>query len=87
MLMAQTAGKDAVDLVFLGPQGGPLRHGNFMGQHFRPAVERALPKELHGLRFHDLRHTCASILIAKGAHPLVVSRQLGHSSISITMDR
>lgn len=87
MLMAQTAGKDAADLVFPGPQGGPLRHGNFMGRHFRPAVERALPKELHRVRFHDLRHTCASILIAQGAHPLVVSRQLGHSSISITMDR
>jgi len=38
------------------------------------------------LRFDDLRHTCASILIAQGAHPEVQAR-LGHASIMVTMDR
>jgi len=39
------------------------------------------------VRFHDLRHTCASLLIAQGAHPRAVMEHLGHSSISVTMDR
>jgi integrase len=39
------------------------------------------------LRFHDLRHTCASILIAQGAHPKEIQARLGHASINTTMDR
>jgi hypothetical protein len=42
---------------------------------------------LHRLRFHDLRHTRASLLAAKGAHPKAIQQQLGHSSITITLDR
>jgi hypothetical protein len=37
-------------------------------------------------RFHDLRHTCATLLLTKGVHPKVVSQMLGHSSIAITLD-
>lgn len=37
-------------------------------------------------RFHDLRHTCATLLLAKGVHPKIVSEMLGHSSIAITLD-
>ncbi len=40
-----------------------------------------------GLRFHDLRHTCAALLIAQGAHPKAIQVHLGHSSIQVTMDR
>jgi integrase len=46
--------------------------------------------ELQGLpriRFHDLRHSYASVLIAQGAHPKVISDQLGHASVQITIDR
>jgi integrase len=39
------------------------------------------------IRFHDLRHTCASLLIAQGAHPKAIQAHLGHSSIQVTMDR
>jgi integrase len=39
------------------------------------------------LRFHDLRHTHASLLIAAGLHPRLIMERLGHSSISVTMDR
>lgn len=56
-------------------------------RHFKPAVEKALPAEKHGLRFHDLRHTAASLSIAAGAHPKLVQQRLGHASITITMDR
>jgi integrase len=41
----------------------------------------------HGLRFHDLRHTCASLLIAAGAHPKAIQERLGHQSITLTTDR
>jgi integrase len=40
-----------------------------------------------GLRFHDLRHTCASILISRGAHPKEIQARLGHASITTTLDR
>ena len=39
------------------------------------------------LRFHDLRHTHAALLIADGWHPLAISRRLGHSTMTVTMDR
>jgi integrase len=42
---------------------------------------------LHGLRFHDLRDTCASLLIAAGAHPKAIQERLGRSSITMTLDR
>ena len=50
-------------------------------------VSQSLPATKHGLRFHDLRHTCASLLIAQGAHPKLIQARLGHSSITITLDR
>jgi integrase len=72
-------------LVFTSPHGAPLRNSNFRRQVWYPAVEQAeLPR---GLRIHDLRHTCASLLIAAGANPKAVQVHLGHSSISVTMDR
>jgi integrase len=75
-------------LVFMSATGGPLRHGNFYGRRFKPAVRRALPERLHGLRFHDLRHTCASPLINEtNANPKAIQARLGHSSIQVTFDR
>ncbi len=38
-------------------------------------------------RFHDLRHTCAALCIALGAHPKAIQERLGHSSITVTLDR
>jgi integrase len=38
------------------------------------------------MRFHDLRHTCATLLLTKGIHPKIVSEMLRHSSIAITLD-
>ncbi len=35
---------------------------------------------------HNLRHTCATILLRKGVHPKIVSELLGHASVAITMD-
>lgn len=73
------------DLLFSGRSGRPLRHNLFYARHFKPAVERAgLPSSL---RFHDLRHTCAALLIAQGAHPKAIMERLGHSTIQVTLDR
>lgn len=87
------AGADA--LVFTSPEGGILRHGLFMRRVWYPTIKGnkkrklkpTLPAELHALRFHDLRHTCASLLIAQGAHPKIIQERLGHASITTTMNR
>jgi integrase len=92
LLTVQTAGKDKDDFVFTGRNGGALRHANFYQRHYRPAVQRLVdegmwPSDLASLRFHDLRHTCVSLLIENGSHPKEIADWLGHSSIDITMDR
>jgi integrase len=38
------------------------------------------------VRFHDLRHTCATLLLIRSVHPKIVSEMLGHSSVSITLE-
>jgi integrase len=38
------------------------------------------------IRFHDLRHTCATLLLSKNVNPKVVSEMLGHATITITLD-
>jgi integrase len=70
--------------VFTGATGGLLRNSNFRRRVWRPAVRAlGLPSDL---RIHDLRHTCATLLIAQGAHPKAIQAQLGHSSIQVTLD-
>jgi integrase len=86
-LSLATGGDGPDALVFPSKNGHPLRHNLFYRRHFRLAAQRALPPEKTGLRFHDLRHTCASLAIAAGAHPKLISARLGHSSIQITLDR
>lgn len=86
-LSQHMAGREAISdaFVFTAPNGGPLRHSTFYSRHYRPAVARADldPRT----RFHDLRHTAAAMMIAQGAHLLVVKERLGHSSIAVTADR
>lgn len=88
-------GPDA--LVFPSKTGKPIRHRLFSRRHFRRAVAGytdkdgtkhpgALPDKA-GLRWHDLRHTAASLAIHSGAHPLLVSKMLGHSNVEITLNR
>lgn len=73
-------------LVFTTPSGTPIRQALFYRRFFKPAVRAALPPEKHGLRFHDLRHTCASLLIREGAHPAAIKGRLGHEKIATTID-
>ncbi|HVL03334.1 MAG TPA: tyrosine-type recombinase/integrase [Acidimicrobiales bacterium] len=75
----------ADDFVFPSSAGGVLRYKMFYKRVFKPAVVVAgLPT---ATRFHDLRHTCASLCIALGAHPKAIQERLGHSSITVTLDR
>jgi integrase len=72
------------DLVFTAPLGGPLRESKFVPGYFKPAAQAAgLPATL---RFYDLRHTAASLLIREGASVKAVQKQLGHATASITLD-
>jgi integrase len=86
MLSAHLEGRaeDPDTLVFVVPDGGPLRHSNFRRRVWIDALEAAkLPASV---RIHDMRHTCAALLIAQGAHPKAIQTHLGHSSITVTMD-
>ena len=70
-------------LVFPNTIGGYADYTNLTPRHFKPLLRRA---GLPDVRFHDLRHTCATLLLTKGVHPKIVSEMLGHSSVSITLD-
>ncbi len=69
-------------LVFTSEVGTPLDSPNLNKRFQRALADAGMPK----MRFHDLRHSCASFMIAQGMHPRVVMEQLGHSQISTTMD-
>jgi integrase len=72
------------DLVFCAPDGGPLSGTHLVQDRFVPSLARAgLPR----IRFHDLRHTAATLLLRGGVHPKVVSEMLGHTTVAMTLDR
>jgi integrase len=75
---------NVLGLVFSSPRGELLNDDNFRHRVFRPAVRRI---GLTGLRFHDLRHTYAALMVRAGAHPKYLQAQMGHSSIKVTLDR
>ena len=71
------------DLVFCNEVGRPLDGRNILRASFRPLLERAgLPR----LRFHDMRHTAATLLPAQGVHPKKVQDLLGHCTTAFTLD-
>jgi integrase len=70
--------------VFTNTDGGYIHPGNFRTRVWLPLLEKAGLDE--DVRFHDLRHTCASLLLLANVHPKVVSERLGHASIAITLD-
>ncbi|MDP9365510.1 MAG: site-specific integrase, partial [Chloroflexota bacterium] len=70
------------DLTFPNDAGGPL-HPNSLARRFRRLIEHA---GVPPIRFHDLRHTCATLMLANGEHPKVVQERLGHADIAMTMN-
>jgi integrase len=69
-------------LVFTSSIGTPLDDRN-VRRAFHDLLTAA---KLPTIRIHDLRHTCATLLLAQGVHPKVVQEILGHSQISLTLD-
>ncbi len=75
--------QDKTGFVFQSSPGTPINANNFYTRTFKPGVQAA---ELGDFRWHDLRHTYGSLLLDQGEDLVYVSRQLGHSSVSITAD-
>ena len=87
VLQRLSSGKSRDNFVFTAPRGGPLRHGTFYEERWQPAVADAIDRGLQKRpRFHDLRHTHASWLIAANVPLPVIQRRLGHESIQTTVD-
>jgi integrase len=72
------------DLVFTTTIGTAVDAQNVVNRHFKPMLRRA---GLPNIRWHDLRHTCATLLLSRGTHPKYVQQLLGHASIQLTLDR
>lgn len=79
------AGPDYADggFVFANPKGQPMADRT-IGYHLkRVLADAGLPKEF---RLYDLRHTCATLLLAANVNPKIVSERLGHSTVVLTLD-
>ena len=84
------------DLVFTTTLGGPVNRNNLVKRNLRSALVKAEIGEWVGegrkrrfipkIRLYDLRHTCATLLLAAGINPKIVSERLGHASIVLTLD-
>jgi integrase len=70
-------------LIFTTDTGAPINPSNLRQRSFTPLLKRA---GLPHMRFHDLRHTCATLLLSRGVHPKFVQELLGHATIAITLD-
>lgn len=70
------------DLVFSNGEGKPI-DPYVLSHNFARIVKQV---GLRNMRFHDLRHTFASLMLLMGAKPKVISEALGHSSVAFTMD-
>jgi len=72
------------DFVFATEIGTPILPSNLTRRHFKPILKDA---NLSGsIRLYDLRHSCATLLLAEGENPKVVSERLGHATIVLTLD-
>jgi integrase len=79
----EAIGGGAGDLIFGNGTGNPIDATNMLAREFRPALERA---GLRQVRFHDLRHTYAALQTASGENFKFIQQQMGHASITTTMD-
>ena len=72
----------AHDLIFRTPSGQPIS-SDYLAKHFKSILDVAgVPR----MRLYDLRHSAATIALAAGVSPKVVSEQLGHASTAFTLD-
>jgi integrase len=71
------------NLVFTTGRGTPVNPSNLRQRSFAPLLKKA---GLPSIRLHDLRHTCATLLLSKNINPKIVSEMLGHATVAITLD-
>jgi integrase len=72
------------DLVFASLDGTPFMLSNLTRRYFKPILKSA---ELSSsFRLYNLRHSCATVLLAAGENPKVVSERLGHAGVVLTLD-
>ena len=69
-------------LIFPGERGQPMRPWTLTGKFERLLTDAGLPR----IRFHDLRHTCATLMLCEGVHIKIVQELLGHADITITLN-
>lgn len=71
------------NLVFATTIGTPLQPRNVIGRHLKPILRKA---GLPDIRWYDLRHTTASLLLRSGSNLKIVAEKLGHSSVNLTLN-
>ena len=69
--------------MFASETGKPLDRRDLTSRRFKPLLKCA---GLPHFRFHDLRHTCATLLLTQNVNPKIVSKMLGHATTAITLD-
>ena len=75
--------KGELNLIFSNGEGKPMNYSNMVNRHFKPAIKTA---GVPDIRFHDLRHTYASLMIEQGENLKYIQSQLGHSSPTVTLN-
>lgn len=80
----QAVGYEDQGLIFANGHGGPLEAQNVVNRHFKPLLQRA---GLPPVRFHDLRHSCLSLLAQQGVPLRDLQALAGHASAAFTMQR
>jgi integrase len=73
-------------LVFATEHGTLINLSNLRNRSFKPLLRRAFGEDGPDICFHDLRHTCATLLLCQGTHPKLVQELLGHVTIAMTLD-
>jgi integrase len=74
---------NGLDLIFPNEAGQPINHNNLVNRYFEPALREA---GIEKTRFHNLRHTYASLLIEQGENIKYIQNQLGHSSPTVILN-
>lgn len=83
LMMKLGAEYERNDLVFATDFGKPLDLKNIRNRNFARVLKAA---DLEGFRVYDLRHSMATLMLAEGVNPKMVSERLGHANIALTMD-
>lgn len=81
-LLGSAYSKEYLQMVFVNAEGLLFRPG-YVTQHFHDVVKKS---DLNVVRLHDLRHTCASLLVAEGLDMKLIQHWLGHANYSTTAD-